>query len=159
MKAIFSLGVRSPWVEHYGKLVKILHGCPFEGWPTRARPFRPFWQKGLGWPCPITQFSPQKDTCAGFCVFFHKVLLDYYHKTSKNWRPILPSYISGLSHSAVCDASSKLWLRRLFIRETIFGTIWKKCVTYGMDVSIEKWKSFQSFFFQVFDRVPWLMWS
>ena len=40
-------------VEHYGKRIKILHGCPFEGWPNRARQSHPFWQKGLGWPCPV----------------------------------------------------------------------------------------------------------
>ena len=37
-------------VEHYGKRIKIQHGCPFEGWLNKARPF---WQKGLGWPCPV----------------------------------------------------------------------------------------------------------
>ena len=23
-------------LQHYGKIIKILHGCPFEGWPNRA---------------------------------------------------------------------------------------------------------------------------
>ena len=34
-------------VEHYGKRIEILHGCPFEGWPSRAWPSHTFWQKGL----------------------------------------------------------------------------------------------------------------
>ena len=35
-------------VEHYGKIIKILHGhgCPFEGWPHRAQPSKPICKKG-----------------------------------------------------------------------------------------------------------------
>ena len=43
--------------------------------------------------------SPQKDTRAGFQLIFHNVLLHYQHHIWKNWRPILPCYTSGLSHS------------------------------------------------------------
>ena len=32
----------------------------------------------------------------------HNVLLHYQHHISKNWRSILPCYISGLSHSVRC---------------------------------------------------------
>ena len=51
-------------VEYYGKMIKILHGCPFEGWSKRAWPSHPFLHKGLdgyallgqsskGHPCKI----------------------------------------------------------------------------------------------------------
>ena len=43
-------------VQHYRKRIEILHGHPFEGWPNRARPSHPFWQKStdwLNWLCPI----------------------------------------------------------------------------------------------------------
>ena len=50
-----------------------------------------FVRKGyFGWPCPVSQVSSEKDTCAGFLFFFHNVLLHYQHHISKNWRPILP---------------------------------------------------------------------
>ena len=33
-------------VDYYGKIIKILHGCPFEGWTNRAWPSKPICQKG-----------------------------------------------------------------------------------------------------------------
>ena len=49
-------------VEHYEKRIKILHGCPFEGWPNRARPSKPFLPKRVGrsskgHPCMILILS------------------------------------------------------------------------------------------------------
>ena len=43
-------------VEHYEKRIKILHSCPFEGWPNRAWPIQPisrYLPKRVGWPCPV----------------------------------------------------------------------------------------------------------
>ena len=54
---------------------------------------------GIAMPC---QVSPQEDSHAGFQLFYHNVLLHYQHHISINWRPILPCYISGLSHSVQC---------------------------------------------------------
>ena len=48
-----------------------------------------------GWDGLASQVSPQKDARAGFQFFFHTVLLHFQHHISKNWRPILPCYISG----------------------------------------------------------------
>ena len=74
-------------VEHYRKIIEILHWHPFEGWPTRARPTHPFWQLLLGRPCPVmsaVEWTPLQ----GFNSF--SILLHYYNHISKNWRPILP---------------------------------------------------------------------
>ena len=65
-------------VEHYGKRIEILHGCPFEGWPSRARPSHPSWQKladWLNWLYPVK--SALKRTPCMILIFFHNVLLYY----------------------------------------------------------------------------------
>ena len=53
--------------------------------------FRP---KKVGWPCPVS--SVLKRTPVQDFYFF----IMFYHK-SKNWRPILPCYISVLQHSMI----------------------------------------------------------
>ena len=61
-------------VEHYGEMIKILQGCPFEEKPNRSWPSHPFRQKGLGWACPVWSVlkrTPMQD----FQFFFHNVLL------------------------------------------------------------------------------------
>ena len=41
-------------VEHYGERFKILHVCPFEGWPNKqGTAMPPFSADGLRWPCPV----------------------------------------------------------------------------------------------------------
>ena len=50
-------------MEHYEKRIEILHGCPFEGWPNRAQPSHPFWQKSanwLNWPCSVRSALKRK---------------------------------------------------------------------------------------------------
>ena len=59
------------------KRIKILHGCPFEGWPNRARPSHLFWQKGLGWLCPVRSAlrrTPVQE--------FHSFSIIFYYITS-----------------------------------------------------------------------------
>ena len=96
-------------MEHYGKRIKILHGCPLEGWPNRAWPWpsKPYLPKRVGWPCPVRSShirTPVQDFNS-----FSIILLHYQHHISKNWRPILPCYISRLSHS-VFPINSPNWL-------------------------------------------------
>ena len=89
-------------VEHYGKRIKILHdpGVLLRADLTGHGQFSQsanFCQKRMEWPCL------QKDAHAGFQLFFHNVLLYSQHHISKNWRPILLFYFSGLSHSVLCN--------------------------------------------------------
>ena len=51
----------------------------------------------MGWLSLLGQ--PSKRYPCRISIIFHNVLLHYYHHISKNWRPILPCHISGLSHS------------------------------------------------------------
>ena len=70
-----------------------------KGWPNRARPSHFFWQKGLGWPFPVST-SPQEDTQR----FFYNVLLHYEHHYGDLYCPVhiflefrLVSTILGIS--------------------------------------------------------------
>ena len=78
------------------KRIKILHGCPFEGWPNRAWPFHSFWQKGLGWPCPVR--SALKNThMQGFNYFS---IMFNIHNTYQKIRDLFCLvHIYGLLHS------------------------------------------------------------
>ena len=91
-------------VEHYGKIIEILYGHPFEGWLNRARPSHPFWQKStdwLNWLCPIR--SVLKGTPVqnfnSFSIMFYYVIRTTYQKIGDLFCPV---HISGLSHS-VCS--------------------------------------------------------
>ena len=69
--------------EYYGKRIKILHGCPFEGWPNRTWPIQPisqFLPKRVGWPCPVSSAfkrTPVKD-------FNHFSIMFYYINSTTN---------------------------------------------------------------------------
>ena len=82
-----------------------VHRCPFEDWPNRAWPIQPiswFLPKRWGWPCPVRS-ALKRTPVQDFNSFSpHK------HHISKNWRPILPCYYSGLLHSVLLQ---KLLLR------------------------------------------------
>ena len=79
-------------VEYYGK--KTLHGRPFEGWPNRARPSKPFLPKWIEWLCPVR--SALKRTSVqdlnSFSIMIYCIISTTYLKI---WRHILPCYISG----------------------------------------------------------------
>ena len=69
-------------VEHYGKRIEILHGCPFEGWPNRAWPFKPFLPKWVGWPCPVRSAlkrTPVQDFNS-FSILFYYIISTTYQK-------------------------------------------------------------------------------
>ena len=55
------------YVEHYGKIIKIPYGCPFEGWSERHL----FWQLAL---C-LFSTGPKKDSVTVFKSFLHNFLL------------------------------------------------------------------------------------
>ena len=85
-------------VEQYGKRIKILHRCPFKGWPNRARPSHPFWQKGLEWPCPVRSAlkrTPVQDFNS-FSIIFYCIISTTYQKIGDLFCPV---HISGFSHS------------------------------------------------------------
>jgi hypothetical protein len=69
-------------LEHYGKRIRILHGCLFEGWSNRAQAFEPFLPKKMGWPCPVrvrnilslsplVSFKTRELSFAQFCNFLY----------------------------------------------------------------------------------------
>ena len=72
-------------VEHYGKRIKILHGCPFEGWPNRAWPIQPiswFLPKRVGWPCPVRsalERTPVQDFNSSIMLYY--IIITTYQKT------------------------------------------------------------------------------
>ena len=66
-------------VEHNRKRIKILHGCHFEGWPLN---------------------SANKPISAKKGGMVYYIIITTYQK---NWRPILPSYISGLIKNKVAE--------------------------------------------------------
>ena len=88
-------------VEHYGKRIKILHGCPFEGWPNRARPSHTFWQKSadwLNWLCPVRSAlkrTPMQDFNS-FSIMFYYIISITYQKIGDLFCLV---HISELSHS------------------------------------------------------------
>ena len=87
-------------VDHYGRRIKILHGCPFEGWPNRARPSHPFWQLLGGWPCPVSSAlkrTPVQDFNS-FSMMFYYIITTTYQKIGDLFCPVP---ISGLSHSVI----------------------------------------------------------
>ena len=93
-------------VEHYGKRIKILHGCPFEGWPNRAWPFKPFLPKRVGWLCPVKSAlkrTPVHDFNS-FSIIIYYIISTTYQKIGDLFCPV---HISGLLHSV----SSKFTLR------------------------------------------------
>ena len=75
-------------VEHYRKRIKILHGCPFQSWPNRARPFHPFWQMAL-------KRTPEQDFTS-FSIMFIYIITTTYQKIGDQFCLV---HISGLSHS------------------------------------------------------------
>ena len=83
--------------EHYGKRIKLMYECSFEGWPNRARPSHPFWPKGLGWPRPImSAFKriPVQDFNSFFIIFCY-IISTKYKKFGNLYCPV---HISGISH-------------------------------------------------------------
>ena len=64
------------------------------------------------------QVSPQKDTCEGFQFFFHNVLQHCQYHISKNWRPILPWYISGLSQCVQFNIHVSIHVHYTYMYET-----------------------------------------
>ena len=82
----------------YGKRIKILYGCPFEGWPNRAWPSHPFWQLLVEWPCPVRSAlkrTPVQDFNS-FSIMFYNIISTTYQKIGDLF---CPANISGLSHS------------------------------------------------------------
>ena len=74
-------------VQHYGKRIKILHGCPFEGWPNRIIP--PFLTDVLGWPCPVRSAlkrTPTQDFNS-FSIMFCYIIKGQI-KPKADWRTI-----------------------------------------------------------------------
>ena len=66
--------------EHYGKRIKLLHGCPIEGWPNRTWPIQPisrFLPKRVGWPCPVRS-ALKRTPCRNLIIFLYNVLLCKY---------------------------------------------------------------------------------
>ena len=67
-------------VDHYGKRIKIHHGCPFEGWSNR--PISRFLPKRVGWPCPVRSVlkrTPMQDLNY-FSVMFYYIIRTTYQK-------------------------------------------------------------------------------
>ena len=97
---IFFICVAKNVVENYRKIIEILHGRPFEGWPNRAPPFYLFWQKSadwLNWPCPVRSAlkrTPVQDFYC-FSIMFYYIFSNTYQKIGD----LFCRYISGLSHS------------------------------------------------------------
>ena len=55
-------------------MIKILHGCPFEGWPNRTQPSKPFLPKRVGWPCPVSSAfkrTPLQDSNFFSIMFYY----------------------------------------------------------------------------------------
>ena len=81
-------------MEQYGKIIKILHWRPFEGWPNtanRARPSKPICQKGwdgcaqLGQPwkghlCRIFNY---------FSIMFYYIISTTYQKIGDLFCPVI----------------------------------------------------------------------
>jgi hypothetical protein len=117
-------------VEDYGKIIKILHGCPFEGWPNRERPFHPFWQKELGWPCPVRSAlkrTPMEDFNS-FSIMFSYIISTTYQKIGDLF---CPAHISGLSHS-VYTANGPLFFKEDFSMLSHFRhqIYWESTITF-----------------------------
>ena len=94
-------GANNVLVEHYGEIVEIQHGCPFEGLANGARPSHLFWQKSTdcpNLPCPVR--SALKRTHMqdfnSFSIMFNYLICTKYKKFGDLFYPV---YISGLSHS------------------------------------------------------------
>ena len=67
---------------------------------NRARPSHLFWQKGLGWPCPVRSAlkrTPVQDINS-FSIMFYYIISPTYQKIGDLFCPV---HISGLSHSVL----------------------------------------------------------
>ena len=83
----------------YGKRIKILHGCPFEGWPNRAWPIQPisrFLPKRVGWPCPVRS-ALKRTPVQDFNSFSIRYIISTTYQ--KIGDLFCSDYNSGLSHS------------------------------------------------------------
>ena len=73
--------------EHYGNIIKILYGCPFEGWTNRAWPSHPFWAE-IGWlakmamPCPVKSALKRKPVqdFDSFSIIFYYIISTSYQE-------------------------------------------------------------------------------
>ena len=95
-------------VEYYGKRIKILHGCPFEGWPNRAwsiQPISQFLTKRVGWPCPVRS-ALKKTPVQGFnsfSIMLYYIISTTYQKIGDLFYPVI-----FLDFCTVCPKSSIL---------------------------------------------------
>ena len=88
------------WTNYYGQRIKILHGCPFKGWPNRAWPSKPFLPKRVGWPCPVRSAlkrTPVHDFNS-FSIIFYYIITTTYQKIEDLFCPV---HISGLFQCAL----------------------------------------------------------
>ena len=95
----YALLINNNVVEHYRKRIKILHGCPFEGWPNQqGTAIPPFLADGLGWLCPVK--SALKRTLMqdlnSFSIMIYYIISTPYQKIGDLFCPV---HISWLSHS------------------------------------------------------------
>ena len=84
-------------VEHYGQIKKILYMSPFEGWPNRAWPSKPFLPNRVGRQCPARSArkrTPVQDLTS-FYIMFYYIISTTYQKIGELYCPV---HISGLSH-------------------------------------------------------------
>ena len=115
-------------VEYYGKRIKILHGCPFEGWPNRARPFKPFLPKRVGWPCPVRSAlkrTPVQDFNS-FSILFYYIISTTYQKIGDLFCLVIfldfrTVWVQG---SSTKDSNNFSWslLMHIFHRNMLFGS-------------------------------------
>ena len=80
--------------EHYGKRIKLLWGCPFEGWLNRTWPIQPisqFLPKSVGWPCPVRSAlkrTPLQDFNY-FSIVLYYIISTTYQKIGDLFCPVI----------------------------------------------------------------------
>ena len=108
-------------------LIKILYGCPFEGWPP-IQPISRFLPKRVGWPCPVRSAlkrTPMQDFNY-FSIMFYYIFSTTYQRIGDLFCPVI-----FLDFRTVCRANCRIQFTvhgkvdTFYLQSTFVFTFWK----------------------------------